>query len=272
MIEIKNLLLSIIRPIGLFVTTGTWKLNKTFNNLYKGQIKSQTFRNIFRDVYGDDYAEEADPSSFVTITDLRRFANSISLEKDDAIVDLACGCGGPGLWIARQIGANLTGIDISTIAIDQANKRINDFGLSGKAHFQLGDFTATGLPDAEYDGAISVDALVLVINKAAALREVARILRKGAYFVFTTWEGNFIELVKDHHSLLTNAGFSIEVYEETKDWEPRQRAVYERILAEKDTLIEEMGKSESKGWLLDARLNLRILKRMHRIFVVARKK
>jgi ubiquinone/menaquinone biosynthesis C-methylase UbiE len=50
-------------------------------------------------------------------------------------------------------------------------------GLGERVRFQVGDLTATGLPDASCDAVMSLDVLVFVPDKAAALREVARILR-----------------------------------------------------------------------------------------------
>ena len=35
------------------------------------------------------------------------------------VVDLGCGKGGPGLWVARELGVRLMGIDIVAEAIEQ---------------------------------------------------------------------------------------------------------------------------------------------------------
>ena len=146
-----------------------------FNTGFAGWSKSPTMRHIWRKVYGEDYPEDVDPFSFVTLTDLRRITRELRVGPGQTFADLACGRGGPGLWVARESGAALVGIDFSRVAVEHAIQRIGVFGLSGRARFQVGDFTATGLPAVALDGAMSVDALWLVPDKAAAVREVAPI-------------------------------------------------------------------------------------------------
>jgi ubiquinone/menaquinone biosynthesis C-methylase UbiE len=220
-----------------------------------GYERSASLRRIRREVYGDDYADEADPSSpGLTLTELRRIARELRVGPGATIVDLGCGRGGPGLWLARETGAALVGIDIVSLAVDLATARAREFGLQERARFQLGDMAATGLPDAAFDGAISVVALLMVSDKAAAVREAARILRSGARFVFTTLEGTGLTRagvaeVSDHRPLLEAAGFTVEVYEEIPEWRGRIREVMERIRASEAALTQELGEEAAQGWM-----------------------
>jgi SAM-dependent methyltransferase len=162
------------------------------------------------------------------------------------IADLGCGNGGAGLWIARELGANLIGIDLSAGGVAAASERAQKLGLGGRAQFREGDMTATGLPSASCDGAISLDVLCFVPDKAAAINEVRRILCPGARFAFTTWdqEGYSTRLqaaqLADHRPLLTEAGFDIELYEEPPAWRQQQRAVLESLLALEQELAAEL--------------------------------
>ncbi|MBN1587931.1 MAG: class I SAM-dependent methyltransferase [Pirellulales bacterium] len=262
---------SLIASFYWLVYHGRWRVKDVFDDLYGGQQRSETFRRIFREVFGDEYAEEADPTGFLTMTDLRNIAERLRMGKDQALVDLACGLGGAGFWVARETGSRLTGIDISSTAIEKANQRIPDFGLEGRADFRVGDFAATGLPEASFDGAMSVDSLFLVPDKTGSVHETARVLRSGARFVVITWELEAAGAVKDYRPLLENAGFEIESYDETLGWESRQRAVYERILAEEAALINEMGETTARVWVRDARAEMPRLPHMRRVLVAARK-
>ena len=47
--------------------------------MYEGQAKSPTLRRIWAEVYGDDYSADADPFSFVTLTDLRWMALELAV-------------------------------------------------------------------------------------------------------------------------------------------------------------------------------------------------
>jgi ubiquinone/menaquinone biosynthesis C-methylase UbiE len=270
MAKISKTIITMITRLYIFLIFGNWQLKDVFDVWYAGHDKSPTIRKIFRDVYADEYMEDVDASSYVTRTDLHHMVQHLGIGKGDSFVDLGCGRGGPGLWIARETGANLAGIDISEVAVNAARSRISDFSLQQEVRFQIGSFEETGLPHACYDGAMSVDALFLARDKDAAIEEVKRILCPGARFVFTSWEGDLPLMVKDHRRLLQEKGFVVEVCEETKDWKSRQAAVYQRIVAEKNTLIKEMGRASAMGWIRDA-ANIKYLDRMHRVLVVARK-
>jgi SAM-dependent methyltransferase len=145
-----------------------------YDGTFRALPGSPTYWQIQRDVYGAAYPAEVAPLGFVTLGDLRRFARALALRPGQALVDLGCGQGGPGLWVAREAGVTLTGVDISPVAVAQAAARIATFGLAGRARFQVGEFAATGLPAAAFAGAMSVDVLWLAPDKPAALREVAR--------------------------------------------------------------------------------------------------
>ena len=251
---------------------GRWGVKRVFNDVYQGQPQSDTFRNIFRDVFGDDYPEEADPCGLSTVTDLHNIVRQLGVGKGQTFVDLGCGRGGAGLWVARATGARLIGVDISNVAVEEAQRRIPAFGLDGRAEFRTADFAGTGLPKASLDAAMSVDALYLVPDKTGSVRETARILRPGARFVFTTWDVDLPMMIRDHRPLLHSAGFDVESYETTPDWQRRQRAVHERILEQKEQLIKEMGEDSAKFWIMGAQTELPRLSRMRRILVVARKR
>ncbi len=223
-----------------------WDIEK-FSAVYAAENK--TMFRIWRDVYGDDYPEEVEPTSFVTKTDLIRIAHFLSISSGKTFLDLGCGRGGPGLWVARETGADLIGIDLSPIAVEQAKQRVSDFDLEGHARFVEADINATGLEDKSCDGSISIDVLLFVPNKIAAMTEVARVLRSGARFVFTTWEK---PSETDHHLLLQDSGFEVEEYYEKPDRKRRQHAVYERILAEQATLIKEMGETAARPIINEA--------------------
>ena len=50
---------------------------------------------------------------------------------------LACGRGVPGLWIARNTGAGITGVDISKVAIEHAKNKAIEFGLNQQINYVL---------------------------------------------------------------------------------------------------------------------------------------
>jgi SAM-dependent methyltransferase len=245
-----------------------------FDSLFAAIPRSPALRRIWRDAYGLDYPAEAEPFSFVTVTDLRRMAAELAVGPGQVMVDLACGSGGPGLWVARETGASLVGVDFSKVAIEQAGRRAVELGYGERARFLVGDAAATGLPEASVDGAMSVDAFWLFPDKRRAAAEIARILRPGARFIFTTWEfaatpAGWPEQLNQHRDLLSETGLALRACEETPDWQRRQLAVYEGILAAEPCLQAELGQDAAAALIGEAREVPALLQDARRILIIA---
>jgi SAM-dependent methyltransferase len=255
----------------------------TYSARWSSHVESPTRAGIRREVYGDEYPAEVDPRSFLTWTELRRIAAELRVGPGDSFVDLGCGQGGPGLWVARETGAALVGTDLSEVGIAHADARARLLGLTGRARFQTGDVVATGLPDASFEGAMSVDVLWAVPDKARAIHEIARLLKPVGRFVFTNWDRDlsppgYPPPLSDHRPLLEQAGLDVESYEVQAGAEAKRRALYERVVAAEPELIKEMGVEGAQKLLFEARGTLGLtdgtdyLAHSRRILVVARKR
>ena len=153
----------------------------------------------------------------------------------------------------------------------------------------MGDLTATGLPDASCDAVISLDVLLFVPGKAAAAREITRILHPGGRLAFTTWErlahpaGDdpqrraLASTFRDHpllqsaradySQLIENAGLAIETYREPPGWRRQQQALAEGIIAAEAEVTEDMG----RHYTAMARVFLADLPGLRYILVTARR-
>jgi len=206
---------------------------------------SKIQERVWRDVFRDEYPEGVDPYSYITSSELERLAVELRVGVGDAFVDVGCGRGGAGVWVARRTGARLVGLDIARSALAAARTRAAEAGLDD-AEFRLGSFEETGLGDASLDGAMSVDALIFTPDKETALRELARILRPGARLVLTTWDysrqpPDRPPQVDDHRPLLKPAGFALVGYEVTDRWRERLDATNAGLLAAAAELAAEAG-------------------------------
>lgn len=184
----------------------------------------------------------------------------------------------PCLWVAQQTGANLIGIDLSPVGIELARRRAAELGLGERVQFQVGDIAATGLPDASSDAAMSLDVLPFLPDQAAAVREVARMLRPGARFAFTTWE-ELGDSALEHHvltpdteridygRLVEEAGLKVEIREEPSSWRAQQRALAAGIVAAEAEVSQEMG----AHYPATARGFLQNLSKVRYLLVVARR-
>lgn len=219
-----------------------------FERTYAGS-PSAVQERVWRQVFGDEYPEGLDPYSYLSVSELDRFVRDLRVGTGEVLVDAGCGRGGPGLFVAAATGARLIGIDIAEAALAAARARAQAMGM--QAEFRLGSFESTGLDDACADAVMSVDALLFTPDKAAALRELRRILRRGGRLVLSSWDyhrqpAGRPPQVDDHGPLLAEAGFETEAYEESEDWRERQRRTTELLLDACDELAAESGETEAE--------------------------
>ena len=206
---------------------------------------------IWSEVFGDEYPATLDIYSFTSVSELNRFVKELRLSPDDLLVDVGCGRGGPGLWVATQAGARLIGIDIAETALGAARDRARALEVADQAEFQLGSFQDTGLSAASVNAVMSVDALLFAPDKYAAIRELARILVPGGRLVVTTWDYSRQPLgrppqVPDHRPILEHAGFEVLSYNKTSSWLQRQTRIGELLLLAIDDLAAETGSDPAK--------------------------
>lgn len=185
-------------------------------------------------MFGEEFPVGLDRYSWVSRTELQRFLAELDLAEGDILVDLGCGRGGAGLWVAAAARARLIGMDIAANALAAARARTKAMGL--RARFRLGSFERTGLREANADAVMSVDALLFTSNKPAAIAELRRMLRPGGRLVLTSWDYHRQPVgrppqVDDHRPLLAAVGFEVLAYEATEDWRDRQRRTTDGLLA-----------------------------------------
>jgi len=185
-------------------------------------VESPGFRRVW-EIAAPDLPREVEPLSFPSVALLRHVAQALHLSPRQTLVDLGCGSGGPGLWLAREADVSLVGVDFSPVAIDQANRRAALFEMADRARFVVGDLAGTGLPNASADAAVSVDAFHYAADAAAV--EARRILRPGGRLVLTNWRPKVADAARlpvrlriNWPQLLQSAGFTGIEMEDRAEW------------------------------------------------------
>jgi SAM-dependent methyltransferase len=105
-----------------------------FDQAFSAAAASPGLRRVW-ELAAPDLPPEVEPFSFVSAALLRHVAQALDLTPRQTLVDLGCGRGGPGLWLAREANVSLVGVDFSAVAIDQAIRRAALFGLADRARF-----------------------------------------------------------------------------------------------------------------------------------------
>jgi SAM-dependent methyltransferase len=239
-----------------------------YDAFYAAWGRSPTLRRIWRErVTGPDYPEAFAHISFLPLAQLEAINAGLNLVADQLLVDLACGAGGPGLWVAKECGAQLIGRDRSAVAVERATERAGALGLDNRAKFATGTFENTGLPLGSADAVMTVDALQYAPDKRKAFVEVARVLRHGGRFAFVAFELDaerighlplWADPVGDYRPLLADAGFEIVSYEQIPNWREDVSAGFGAIVADRVALESELGPAAATAIVLEASLTLEV--------------
>jgi ubiquinone/menaquinone biosynthesis C-methylase UbiE len=235
-----------------------------FANLSAGRVVHELF-----DRFMGPFPPHVEPFSLVTREGLERVLVDLRLEPDHHLVDLCCGRGGIGLWFAQGSGARLTGVDFSPAAIAEARRRAELFFADTRASFVVADAGEIPLDGESADAVVCIDALQMLPDREAALREAGRLVRGDGRIVITTLE--FDESVfgraplADVGQLVKAAGLRLLVREEHPEWVERQTRLYENAIAADSDNAEPAVRSLAE----EGRNVLPLIAQTRRVLVVA---
>jgi demethylmenaquinone methyltransferase / 2-methoxy-6-polyprenyl-1,4-benzoquinol methylase len=97
----------------------------------------------------------------------------------DTVLDVACGTGAVALELARRHGCRVVGIDQSPEMLAEGRRRVDAAGLGGRVELREGRAEDLPFGDEAFDGLTFTYLLRYVDDPAAAMRELARVVRPG---------------------------------------------------------------------------------------------
>lgn len=112
-----------------------------------------------------------------------QLAQRLDLAPGSVVLDAGCGQGDVSRALASRYGLKVEGIDILDFNLEAASRKSTESGLSGRTHFQWGDYHAVPFPDGHFDGVFTMETLVHASDPKTALSEFARVLRPGGRLV-----------------------------------------------------------------------------------------
>jgi ubiquinone/menaquinone biosynthesis C-methylase UbiE len=227
-----------------------------FDRAHEQTAKSDLLWRLSNRAYGADRPTELQAWGKTTWWTLGRFVGGLRLRPDQVLLDLGCGRGGVGLWLARATNANLIGIDWSAAGIREAIERSAAFVPAGRAQFRVGDLTATGLDAESVDAAVSADAVFFATDRIAVFGEMARVLRPSGRFLFTADESDDPHrpsAVPDWAPITERGGLAVVSREEIPNWATQFKALFDTWETNIDALRAELGDQSADDLLDQAR-------------------
>jgi SAM-dependent methyltransferase len=142
----------------------------------------ELYAAIRREAFGEDIGQ----FSWLTADEYATFADRLAIDAGSHVLEVACGTGGPALFLAHRTGCRVTGVDVHEAGITAATARAQELGLADRARFVQADARARlSFDDATFDALVCIDAWNHFDDREAVLAEWFRVLRPGAGLVFT---------------------------------------------------------------------------------------
>ena len=115
---------------------------------------------------------------------IEHLARAAGVEPYARILDVGCGLGASSIYLARRYGAKATGITISTVQVEMANKAAATAGVD--ARFLLMDAEAMTF-DKSFDVVWSVESISHYQDIPKFFTSAATLLRPGGTLAITDW-------------------------------------------------------------------------------------
>lgn len=154
---------------------------------------------IKESVYFDFQAESGLTKHIGGTKETDELVSLCHIEPSNSILDVGCGVGLTPIYLAKEHGVVVSGVDINTGMIDSACEYAKKDGVKEDTHFSLGDAQALPLSEGSFDAVICESVLVFLPIRERALEELIRVTKSGGYVGFTEsiWRGNSKEKMEE---------------------------------------------------------------------------
>jgi sterol 24-C-methyltransferase len=100
---------------------------------------------------------------------------------------MGCGVGGPARYIAKGVGCDVIGVNISSYQLERCRLLTEKEKLTEKVAFVQADFCNMPFKDSSLDGAYAIEATCHTDKLEKVFREAYRVLKPGCCIVLQDW-------------------------------------------------------------------------------------
>lgn len=114
-------------------------------------------------------------------------AKAVKITESDRVLDSGCGYGGSGMWLAENIGSNVSGITAVPMQVAKGTRYIKERKLEKKVEILEMDYTQTTFPDRSFDVYWGLESIVHAEDRQEVINEAYRLLKTGGRIVIAEY-------------------------------------------------------------------------------------
>jgi len=173
-----------------------------------GNFQTELYADIRHEAFGEDIGQ----NSWLTAEEQDMFLGWLDLSPGKALLDVACGSGGPSLRISAATGCSVVGIDIHEQAISTAKSLASQRKLEERTEFYVVNASQPlPFPDTRFDAITCIDAINHLSNRPSVIAKWARLLKPGGRLLFTDTAIITGPLTSEEIAVRSSAGFFLFV-------------------------------------------------------------
>jgi len=177
-----------------------------YNSAY-ANYGSDVYRSVRIETNGEDFGQ----TSWVNTKESKEIPTLLDLTPDSSVLEVGCGSGGYALYLAKDVGCRLVGVDINGPGIQNANQLAATIGLEERVRFELCDASRELAFDADsFDAVFSNDVFCHLPGRANVLGEIFRVLKPGGRMLFS--DALIVCGMLSHREIATRSSIGYYVY------------------------------------------------------------
>jgi phosphoethanolamine N-methyltransferase len=197
------------------------------------------------------------------------FVEMLRLQQGEMVLDVGCGIGGSAFYMAKQFGATVVGMDLSSNMINIALERAAECNDT-RVQFEVADATKREYPPESFHVVYSRDTILHIQDKLSLFKDFLKWLKPGGRLLISDycctpneWSENYtayvkqrgyrLVSVKEYGKLLEKAGFvAVNAMDRTGQFKEVLERELEKAKGMKHEFIQEFSEEDYlaivNGW------------------------
>jgi cyclopropane fatty-acyl-phospholipid synthase-like methyltransferase len=126
----------------------------------------------------------------------------------DHVLDAGSGYGGSAIWLARELGCSVVGVNLVAFQTLRAQRLAEANGISRRVKFLLADYARTPFPDASFDVVWGLESIVHAESQEAFVCEASRLLTPGGRLLIAEYTTRESPALSDTEQQLIASGLN----------------------------------------------------------------